>query len=66
MYWQRNWLSRKVLSKQTLGEQFGFLEGKQIREAVRIARESLHSIKTRNQILKALKFNLSKAYDRVS
>jgi hypothetical protein len=47
-------------------EQFGFLEGRQIHEAIGVAQEALHSIK--NQKLKGavLKIDLSKAYDIVS
>jgi hypothetical protein len=46
-------------------EQFGFLEGRQIHEVVGIAKESIHSIKFRNQRLMVMKLDLFKAYDKV-
>jgi hypothetical protein len=57
---------KRVLSKQISGEQFGFLEGRQIHEVVEIAQEILHSIKIRSQRVMVIKVDLSKAYDRVS
>jgi hypothetical protein len=56
---------KRVLSKQISSEQFGFLEGRKIHEAVGIAQEGLHSIKVRNQRSMVIKVDLSKAYDRV-
>jgi hypothetical protein len=47
-------------------EQFGFLEGRQIHEAIGVAQEALHNIKTRKLKSVVLKIDLSKAYDRVS
>ena len=47
-------------------EQFGFLEGRQIHEAIGVAQEGLHSIKTKHLQGVVLKIDLSKAYDRVN
>jgi hypothetical protein len=57
---------KPILSYSISKEQFGFLEGRKIHEAIGVAQEGLHSIKTR--ILKGavVKIDLSKAYDRVS
>jgi hypothetical protein len=41
------------------------LEGRQIHEAIGVAQEGLHSIKTRKEKGVVLKIDLSKAYDRV-
>jgi hypothetical protein len=57
---------KSVLSNQISGEQFGFLEGRQIFEAVVVAQECMHSIKVRNQRSMMMKVDLSKAYDKVS
>jgi hypothetical protein len=38
---------KRVLSDKISLEQFGFLEGRHIHEAIGVAQESLHSIKTR-------------------
>jgi hypothetical protein len=40
---------KRVLSKQISREQFGFLEGRQIHEAVEITHEILHSVKVKSQ-----------------
>jgi hypothetical protein len=61
-------MSRRLkgfLLKSISWEQFGFLEGRQIHEAIGVAQEALHSIK--NQKLKGvvLKIDLSKSYDIV-
>jgi hypothetical protein len=45
-------------------EQFGFLEGRQIHEAIGVAQEALHNIKTRKLKSAILKIDISKAYDR--
>jgi len=47
-------------------EQFGFLEAKKIHEAIRVAREAIHGIKTRKSKGTILKIDLSNSYDRVS
>jgi hypothetical protein len=57
---------KKILSKNISEQQFVFLEGRQIHEAIGIAQEGLHSMKTRNLKGAVLKIDLSKAYDRVS
>jgi len=45
-------------------EQFGFLEGHQIHEAIGVSQEGLHSPKTAIKKGTILKIDLSKAYDR--
>jgi hypothetical protein len=57
---------KRILSKNILEQQFGFLEGRQIHEAIGIAQEGLHSMKTRSLKGAVLKIDLSKSYDRVS
>eukprot|EP00253_Pinus_taeda_P010347 PITA_10347 len=47
-------------------EQFGFLEGRQIHEAIGVAQEVLHSVKKKRQKGVILKIDLSKAYDRIN
>jgi hypothetical protein len=56
---------KKILSKNISEQQFGFLEGRQIHEAIGIAQEGLHSMKTKKLKGEFLKIYLSKAYDRV-
>jgi hypothetical protein len=46
-------------------EQFGFLEGRQITDAIGIVQEALHSIKVKNIKAMVLKLDMIKAYDRV-
>jgi hypothetical protein len=46
-------------------EQFGFLEGRQITDAIGIVQEVLHSIKVKNIKALVLKLDMIKAYDRV-
>jgi hypothetical protein len=46
-------------------EQFGFLEGRQITDAIGVVQEVLHSIKVKNFKALVLKLDLIKAYDRV-
>ena len=57
---------KEVLSTHISKEQFGFLDGRQIHEAVGVAQEGLHSIKTKHLKGEVLKIDLSKAYDRVN
>jgi hypothetical protein len=57
---------KRILSERISGEQFGFLEGRQIHEAIGVAQEGLHSMKSRKLKGAVLKIDLSKAYDRVS
>jgi hypothetical protein len=47
-------------------EQFGFLKGHLIHEAIGSSQEGLHTIKTQKRVVSVLKIDLSKAYDRVS
>jgi hypothetical protein len=42
-----------------------FLEGRKIHEAKGVAKEGLHSIKSRNLKAMVVKIDLSKAYDRI-
>jgi len=56
---------KSLLSKSISNEQFGFLEGRQIHEAIGVA-QGLYSIKTRNLKSMVLKVDLSKAYDKVN
>lgn len=53
---------KEVLSK----EQFGFLQGRQIHDAIGVAQEALHSYKIRGRSGVVFKLDLSKSYDRVS
>ena len=50
-----------ILSAHVSAEQFGFLEGRQIHEAIGVAQEGLHSLKTRRLKGAILKIDLSKA-----
>jgi hypothetical protein len=54
------------LSDHISQEQFGFLKGRQIHEAIGLAQEGLHSIHTKRQKAVSLKVDLSKAFDNVS
>lgn len=54
------------MSKNILAEKFGFLDGRQIHEAVGVAQETLHSLKLRGKKGAIVKIDLSKAYDRLS
>jgi hypothetical protein len=57
---------RVILSKHISCEQFGFLEGRQIHEAIGVAQEGLHSIKLKKLKVVVVKIYLSKAFDRVN
>ena len=57
---------KRILSKKVSGEQFGFLEGRQIHEAIGVAQEGLHSMKKLRIEGAVIKIDLSKAYDRVN
>ena len=57
---------KSILSEHISDEQFGFLEGRQIHEAIGVAQEGLHSLKTKRLKGAILKLDLSKAYDKVS
>jgi hypothetical protein len=54
-----------IFSNQISGEQFGFLEGRHIHEAVGMA-QGLHTIKVKKLKAMVVKVDLSKAYDGVS
>ena len=54
------------ISKHISKDQFRFLEGRQIHEAIGVAQEGLHNIKSRKLKGAVLKIDLSKAYDRVN
>jgi hypothetical protein len=57
---------KPLLSKAISKEQFSFLEGRQIHEAIGVAQEGLHSLKTTRSKGAILKIDLSKAFDRVN
>ena len=53
---------KKVLSKIISHEKFGFLENKQIHEAIGVAQEGIHSLKIRKLKGAILKIDLSKSF----
>lgn len=57
---------KEILSVHISKEQFGFLKGRQIHEAIGLAQEGLHSIKTKHLRGAVLKIDISKPYDRVN
>jgi hypothetical protein len=57
---------RPILSRSLSEEQFGFLKGRQIIDAIGIAQECIHSIKEKKQQALILKIDLRKAYDCIS
>jgi hypothetical protein len=57
---------KDILSRNISSEQFGFLVGRQIHEAIGVAQEGLHSMKTKKLKGVVVKIDLSKAYDRVN
>lgn len=58
--------SRNVLSSNISREQFGFLSGRVIHDAIRVAQVAIHSIKTKMHNIVILEVDLVKAYDRVN
>jgi hypothetical protein len=56
---------KSLLSFGISKEQFGFLEGRQITDAIGIVQEDLHSIKVKHINAMVLKLDMIKAYDRV-
>eukprot|EP00253_Pinus_taeda_P008165 PITA_08165 len=56
---------KPILSKNISTEQFGFLDGRQIHEAIGVAQETLHSIRQTIKKGAVIKIDLSKAYDRI-
>eukprot|EP00253_Pinus_taeda_P001601 PITA_01601 len=57
---------KPILSRHISFEQFGFLNGQQIHEAIGVAQEVLHSVKQQNKKGAVLKIDLSKAFDRIN
>jgi len=57
---------KHVLARYLSKEQFGFLKDHQIMEAIRLEREGIHSIKTKNLKALILKMDLVKSYDKVN
>lgn len=57
---------KPILSRHISPEQFGFLNGRQIHEAIGVAQEVLHSVKLKNKKGGVIKIDLSKAYDRIN
>eukprot|EP00253_Pinus_taeda_P011302 PITA_11302 len=55
-----------ILSRSISMEQFVFLEGRQIHEAIGVAQEVIHSVKQKKKKGVILKIDLSKAYDRIN
>eukprot|EP00253_Pinus_taeda_P025512 PITA_25512 len=55
-----------ILSRNISMEQFGFLNGRQIHEAIGVTQEVTHSIKVKKKKGAVLKIDLSKAYDRIN
>jgi hypothetical protein len=57
---------KPILSSSISREQFGFLEGRKIHEAIGVAQEGMHNMKTKKLKGVVMKIDLSKVYDRVS
>jgi hypothetical protein len=57
---------KDILSRHISNEQFGFLKGRQIHEAIGVAQEGLHSLKSKKLKGAVIKIDLSKAFDRVN
>jgi hypothetical protein len=57
---------RPFLSKALSDEQLGFLKGRQILDAVGVAHECIHSLKTKKQQAILLKLDLKKAFDCIN
>eukprot|EP00253_Pinus_taeda_P002165 PITA_02165 len=56
----------KVVEESRRKGEFGFLNGRQIHEAIGVAQETIHSVKQMNRKGAVIKIDLSKAYDRIS
>eukprot|EP00253_Pinus_taeda_P002170 PITA_02170 len=56
---------KPILSECISNEQFGFLDGRQIHEAIGVAQETIHNIRQAKKKGAVLKIDLSKAYDRI-
>lgn len=57
---------KDILSKKISKEKYVFLECHQIHEAIGVAQEGLHSMKTKNIKGPGIRLDLSKAYNRVN
>jgi hypothetical protein len=57
---------RPILSRTLSDEQFGFLRGRQITDAIGTTQECIHSIKVKKLQAMILKIDLKKAYDCIS
>jgi hypothetical protein len=57
---------KPILSKSLSAEQLGFLEGRQIQDAIGTTHECLHNIKKKNSKSLILKLDLHKAYDCIN
>jgi len=57
---------KPIMSRCISSEQFGFLDGHQIHEAIGVAQETIHSVKLMKKKGAVVKIDLSKAYDRIS
>eukprot|EP00253_Pinus_taeda_P002268 PITA_02268 len=57
---------KPILSNCISPKQFGFLDGRQIHEAIGVAQETIHSIRNSKSKGVVLKIDLSKAYDKIS
>eukprot|EP00253_Pinus_taeda_P030057 PITA_30057 len=57
---------KPILSRHISMEQFGFLSGRQIHEAIGVAQEVMHSVKQKNKKGAVIKIDLSKSYDRIN
>eukprot|EP00253_Pinus_taeda_P035654 PITA_35654 len=55
-----------ILSRNISMEQFSFLDGRQIHEAIGVSQEVIHSVKQKKKKGVVLKIDLSKAYDRIN
>src|SRR5690606_12873266 len=57
---------KPILSRHISPEQFGFLNERQIHEAIGVAQEVLHSVKQKNKKEAVIKIDLSRAYERIN
>jgi hypothetical protein len=57
---------KPILSRSLSEEQLGFLQGRQIQDAIGIVHECLHSIKKKKSKSLVLKLDLKKAYDCIN
>ena len=57
---------KEILSKKISKDKFGFLERRQIHEAIGVAQEGMHNLRTRKLKGVVNKIDLSKVNDRVS